>query len=82
MSLGKPAWREARSTIQHLFSSEESTIRDNEALKQKLLLPIANVKMHLAAEVGDYTDFYASREHATNVGIMFRGKENALMPNW
>lgn len=31
---------------------------------------------------GDYTDFYSSRDHATNVGIMFRGKENALMPNW
>lgn len=38
--------------------------------------------MLLPAEIGDYTDFYASRQHATNVGIMFRGKENALMPNW
>ncbi|TSK53831.1 Fumarylacetoacetase [Bagarius yarrelli] len=38
--------------------------------------------MHLPAEIGDYTDFYSSRDHATNVGIMFRGKENALMPNW
>ena len=38
--------------------------------------------MHLPVTIGDYTDFYASREHATNVGIMFRGKENALMSNW
>ncbi|CAI8013567.1 Fumarylacetoacetase [Geodia barretti] len=38
--------------------------------------------MHLPAEIGDYTDFYSSREHATNVGTMFRGPENALMPNW
>lgn len=38
--------------------------------------------MHLPANIGDYTDFYSSREHATNVGTMFRGKENALMPNW
>jgi len=38
--------------------------------------------MILPAQIGDYTDFYSSREHATNVGIMFRGKENALMPNW
>jgi fumarylacetoacetase len=38
--------------------------------------------MHLPAEIGDYTDFYASREHATNVGVMMRGPENALMPNW
>src|SRR5947207_6418049 len=33
-------------------------------------------------EIGDYTDFYSSREHATNVGSMFRGADNALMPNW
>ena len=38
--------------------------------------------MHLPAHIGDYTDFYSSRQHATNVGIMFRGKENALTPNW
>jgi fumarylacetoacetase len=38
--------------------------------------------MHLPAEIGNYTDFYSSREHATNVGIMFRGVENALQPNW
>lgn len=36
----------------------------------------------LCVSAGDYTDFYSSRQHATNVGIMFRGKENALMPNW
>ncbi|EGW13581.1 Fumarylacetoacetase [Cricetulus griseus] len=42
----------------------------------------ASAKMHLPASIGDYTDFYSSRPHATNVGIMFRGKENALMPNW
>ena len=40
------------------------------------------VRMELPVQVGDYTDFYASKEHATNVGTMFRGKENALMPNW
>lgn len=38
--------------------------------------------MHLPAKIGDYTDFYSSIHHATNVGIMFRNKENALMPNW
>lgn len=40
------------------------------------------VNMHLPISIGDYTDFYASKEHASNVGEMFRGKENALMPNW
>ena len=43
---------------------------------------VADVEMLLPVEVGDYTDFYSSREHATNVGTMFRGPENALMPNW
>ena len=38
--------------------------------------------MVLPAKIGDYTDFYSSRDHATNVGIMFRGKDNALQPNW
>lgn len=46
------------------------------------LLPISSCQMHLPANIGDYTDFYSSRQHATNVGTMFRGKENALMPNW
>ena len=40
------------------------------------------MELHLPVKIGDYTDFYASKDHATNVGIMFRGKENALMPNW
>ena len=42
----------------------------------------AQVIMLLPANIGDYTDFYSSREHATNVGTMFRGKDNALQPNW
>jgi len=51
-------------------------------LREKVLLPLSQVQVHLPARIGDYTDFYSSREHATNVGIMFRGKENALQPNW
>lgn len=43
---------------------------------------MSDVQMHLPAAIGDYTDFYSSREHATNVGIMFRGVDNALQPNW
>lgn len=39
-------------------------------------------EMHLPAKIGDYTDFYSSIHHATNVGIMFRGEKDALMPNW
>ncbi|KAG0268815.1 hypothetical protein DFQ27_005602 [Actinomortierella ambigua] len=81
MSLGKAVWTPTRLAIQKLLSSS-SALRDNAALVAQAVLPIAKVQTHLAAEIGDYTDFYASKEHATNVGIMFRGKENALMPNW
>lgn len=48
----------------------------------RALVDQADATMHLQANIGDYTDFYSSIHHATNVGIMFRGKENALMPNW
>lgn len=82
MSLGQPAWSEARQVIQKLLSKDESTLRDNTELRQRCLIERSQVTMHLPANIGDYTDFYSSREHATNVGTMFRGKENALMPNW
>ena len=82
MALGRPAWREARSIITRLLRIDEPALRDRYDLRAQALLPMADAQLHLPVEIGDYTDFYASREHATNVGIMFRGKENALMPNW
>ncbi|KAI3651266.1 hypothetical protein MP228_004747 [Amoeboaphelidium protococcarum] len=82
MALGKGAWREARATLQKLLSVDDQTLQGDEELKRKVLIPMSDVIVHLPADIGDYTDFYASKEHATNVGIMFRGKENALMPNW
>jgi fumarylacetoacetase len=74
MALGRPAWREAREYIQSLISSS--------TLPKDALIPMDQAILHLPCEIGDYTDFYASKEHATNVGTMFRGKDNALMPNW
>ena len=65
-----------------MFQENNLTIRDNPALRGAVLTPLTDCTMHLPAAIGDYTDFYSSREHATNVGIMFRGKENALQPNW
>lgn len=82
MGLGYNAWREARSFIQQLLSASEATLRDSSDLRNRAFVPQAKATMYLPAEIGDYTDFYSSRDHATNVGIMFRGKENALMPNW
>ena len=76
MAAGRDVWREIRQRLIKLLGEEQAS------LKQEALIPVQEVQMHLPVSVGDYTDFYASREHATNVGIMFRGKENALMPNW
>jgi fumarylacetoacetase len=82
MSLGPRAWRETRATVTRLLREDESALRDNARLRDRALVPMSDVEMLLPAQIGDYTDFYSSREHATNVGVMFRGKENALMPNW
>ncbi len=49
---------------------------------RECIYEVSKVKMEMPIEVGDYTDFYASRNHAENVGEMFRGKDNKLMPNW
>ncbi|XP_030270763.1 fumarylacetoacetase [Sparus aurata] len=82
MDLGYEAWREARRTLQVLLSANESTLRDDISLRSRAFVHQSAATMYLPADIGDYTDFYSSRDHATNVGIMFRGKENALMPNW
>uniref|UniRef100_A0A673KC91 Fumarylacetoacetase n=1 Tax=Sinocyclocheilus rhinocerous TaxID=307959 RepID=A0A673KC91_9TELE len=82
LALGYDAWREARKCLQMLLAAEESMLRDDVSLRSRAFVQQSSAMMHLPAEIGDYTDFYSSRDHATNVGIMFRGKENALMPNW
>ncbi|KAM6202765.1 fumarylacetoacetase [Rhynchocyon petersi] len=82
MSLGQAAWKEARVLLQNLLSASQARLRDNMELRKRAFTSQASATMHLPATIGDYTDFYSSRQHATNVGIMFRGKENALMPNW
>src|SRR5205085_3975233 len=61
---------------------DELTLRDDAALREQALIPMADVDLLLPTEIGDYTDFYSSREHATNVGTMLRGADNALQPNW
>ena len=81
MAAGRPVWRACRREVQRLFAHGSALQQDRDWLA-RCLVPADQVQMHLPAQIGDYTDFYASKEHATNVGIMFRGKENALMPNW
>ena len=82
MALGRKSWQAVRKILQTILSADNPTLRDNEELRNNALMPMADVVLHMPVEIGDYTDFYSSREHATNVGTMFRGKENALMPNW
>ncbi len=82
MERGKHVWSATRAFVSRLLRADEPTLRDNTPLRQQALVPMSDVDMLLPAEIGDYTDFYSSREHATNVGTMLRGADNALMPNW
>ena len=83
MALGRPAWRQVRDRITELLAADGgSSLRHDAALRAAALLRQDAVTLQLPAVIGDYTDFYASRDHATNVGTMFRGADQALMPNW
>ncbi|AMT96808.1 MULTISPECIES: fumarylacetoacetase [Psychrobacter] len=79
---GRDNWTQARKTIQMLLSSDNDALRDNQDLQKKALFQQADVTMHLPVQVPGFTDFYSSKEHATNVGTMFRDPSNALLPNW
>lgn len=82
MALSRAHWLEARATIASLLAKDNSTIRDDVSLRSAVIISQANATMHLPATIGDYTDFYSSIDHATNVGTMFRDPNNALLPNW
>jgi len=82
MALGPRVWTKTRARIGELLSAEHPELRDNDELRKRALVPMADVQLHLPFAVAGYTDFYSSKEHATNVGVMFRGKDNALQPNW
>ena len=82
IALGKPVWQEARKKISELLRADHPRLRDDVALRAKALIPMHEVEMHMPIQVSGYTDFYSSREHATNVGMMFRDPANALLPNW
>lgn len=81
MKKGKEATRRLRQALSDLFSTENNAAANNESI-QKALFAVNEVDMCMPVQIGDYTDFYSSKEHATNVGIMFRDPANALLPNW
>jgi len=82
MGLSRASWIEARQLLQGILGDSNPTLRDDAELRQKAFVKQKDAIMHLPADIGDYTDFYSSIYHATNCGIMFRGKENALLENW
>lgn len=84
MGLGKSLWSHTRMVLQALLQEDsgDARLKDDAAFRQAALIPRSSITMLLPAKIGDYTDFYASRNHAYNVGVMFRGKDNALQPNW
>jgi fumarylacetoacetase len=82
ISDGKKTWRLVRNRIADIFDAENPKLRDNPEQKHCIIYKIDEVEMQMPVNVGDYTDFYSSKEHATNVGKMFRDPDNALLPNW
>lgn len=83
--LGRSVHRHVRERIQHLLSADTTRpdlLKNNAELRERALVPQQSVQMHLPMAIGDYTDFYAGYHHAYAVGVMFRGPENALQPNY
>lgn len=79
---GKKYTNEVRLRLIELFSKDNHELQDNTQLHPLVFYKQADVSMMLPLQIGDYTDFYSSKEHATNVGSMFRDPSNALLPNW
>ena len=84
-SLGRPVHRAVREYIQTIFRDDTpypQLLKSNESLQKSALIPLSDVTSHLPLRIGDYTDFYAGLNHAYNVGVLFRGPDNALQPNY
>lgn len=77
---GSTAWSSVRAELQSMYRSGSAWEQD--ARRSACEVPASEASMVLPVHIGDYTDFYASRQHATNVGMMFRDPANALLPNW
>ncbi|KAI7976616.1 hypothetical protein EIK77_009847 [Talaromyces pinophilus] len=84
-ALGRPVHKQVREYLQAVFKADTpypDVLKDNETLQKEALLPLNTVTNHVPLQIGDYTDFYAGRNHAYNVGVLFRGPDNALQPNY
>jgi fumarylacetoacetase len=84
-ALGRPVHRQVREYLQNVFRADTQfpqVLKDNASLQQSALLPLSQVTNHVPMQIGDYTDFYAGLNHAYNIGVLFRGPDNALQPNY
>ena len=79
---GPDAWRRARTMISDLLRQENGRLRDDARLRARAFTSQSAAKMLLPLAIPSYTDFYSSKEHATNVGSLFRDPQHALLPNW
>ena len=79
---GRQTWRAVRNRIADIFDDNNPILKNNKSHKEAVLFRLDEIEMQLPVQIGDYTDFYSSIEHATNVGTMFRDPDNALLPNW
>jgi fumarylacetoacetase len=82
IAMGKPAWSAVRNKLSEIFDEKNQEYWNTEDFIENLFYRPFEVEMLMPVKVGDYTDFYSSIEHATNVGKMFRDPDNALLPNW
>lgn len=82
IALGKPLTGKVRNRLIELFLETNNDLKANKEARALALHPIESVTTHMPVKVWNYTDFYASEQHAYNVGVMFRDPKNALLPNW
>lgn len=82
ISDGRKTWRLVRNRISEIFDINNTILKENQEHRKIVLFTLDEIEMQLPVHIGDYTDFYSSKEHATNIGTMFRDPENALLPNW
>ncbi len=82
ISDGKKTWRLVRNRIADLFDVNNLKLQQNNAHRDIIIFKIEDVEMQLPVLIGDYTDFFSSKEHANNIGKLIRDQDNPMYPNW
>lgn len=82
VELGQPTWRAVRQQVSDLLNVKNKTLQKDKETAKKALIKMKDATMHIPFHIGDYTDFFSSKEHAFNTGSMFRDPANAILPNW